>query len=84
MHLLVHACTTGELARRADISAASASQHATVLRKAGLISTSRQGNTVRHTLSPLGAELLNTHHTPTYATAHGGPFDRTNLTPPAG
>lgn len=64
MHLLVHASTTGELARRADISAASASQHATVLRQAGLVSTHRQGNTVRHTLSPLGAELLSSPRRP--------------------
>ncbi|MDW8806541.1 winged helix-turn-helix domain-containing protein [Streptomyces scabiei] len=64
MQLLVHASTTGELARRADISAASASQHATVLRQAGLISTRRQGNTVRHMLSPLGAELLNSPRGP--------------------
>lgn len=64
MQLLVHASTTGELARRADISAASASQHATVLRQAGLVSTHRQGNTVRHTLSPLGAELLNSPRGP--------------------
>ncbi|MFD9440944.1 ArsR/SmtB family transcription factor [Streptomyces sp. NPDC060006] len=80
MHLLVHACTTGELARRADISPASASQHATVLRQAGLVSTSRQGNTVRHSLSPLGAELLIAHHTPapvrTPAPVHPHPTHR--------
>ncbi|MDT0573596.1 winged helix-turn-helix domain-containing protein [Streptomyces sp. DSM 3412] len=64
MQLLVHAGTTGELACRADISAASASQHATVLRQAGLISTRRQGNTVRHSLTPLGAELLNSSRGP--------------------
>ncbi|MEU9124168.1 winged helix-turn-helix domain-containing protein [Streptomyces sp. NPDC048506] len=51
-------CTTSELARRADVSLASASQHATVLRDAGLLNTLRQGNAVLHTLTPLGAALL--------------------------
>ncbi|SHK73794.1 transcriptional regulator, ArsR family [Streptomyces yunnanensis] len=51
-------CTTSELARRVDVSLASASQHATVLRDAGLLSTLRQGNAVLHTLTPLGAALL--------------------------
>ncbi|MFI0151000.1 ArsR/SmtB family transcription factor [Streptomyces lydicus] len=51
-------CTTSELARRADVSVASASQHATVLRDAGLLNTLRQGNAVLHTLTPLGAALL--------------------------
>ncbi|TJZ55730.1 winged helix-turn-helix transcriptional regulator [Streptomyces piniterrae] len=51
-------CTTSELARRVDVSVASASQHATVLREAGLLVTLRQGNAVLHTLTPLGAALL--------------------------
>ncbi|MFH8571283.1 ArsR/SmtB family transcription factor [Streptomyces sp. NPDC017993] len=51
-------CTTSELARRVDVSLASASQHATVLRDAGLLVTLRQGNAVLHTLTPLGAALL--------------------------
>jgi len=51
-------CTTTELAGRAGISPASASQHATVLRDAGLITTSRQGSAVLHMLTPLGASLL--------------------------
>lgn len=51
-------CTTTELARRADVSLASASQHATVLRDAGLLLTLRRGNAVLHTLTPLGAALL--------------------------
>ena len=37
---------------------AAASQHATVLRKAGLIITHRQGSSVLHVLTPLGADLL--------------------------
>jgi DNA-binding transcriptional ArsR family regulator len=51
-------CTTTELARRANISLAAASQHASVLRGAGLIASLRQGGAVLHVLTPLGAELL--------------------------
>ncbi|WP_329102337.1 winged helix-turn-helix domain-containing protein [Micromonospora sp. NBC_01699] len=53
------ACTTGQLAERLAASLASASEHATVLRRAGLISTIRQGKAVLHVLTPLGADLLN-------------------------
>ncbi|WP_345036084.1 winged helix-turn-helix domain-containing protein [Streptomyces sannanensis] len=51
-------CTTSELARRAGVSLASASQHAAVLREAGLVVTLRHGNAVLHTVTPLGAALL--------------------------
>ncbi|MEU8265249.1 helix-turn-helix domain-containing protein [Micromonospora sp. NPDC048999] len=51
-------CTTGELARRLAISAASASEHATVLRDAGLVTTTRQGRAVRHHLTTMGERLL--------------------------
>lgn len=54
-----HGTTTSELARRAGVSLASASQHASVLREAGLVVTLRHGNAVLHTLTPLGAALLN-------------------------
>ncbi|WP_455359333.1 ArsR/SmtB family transcription factor [Streptomyces sp. SYSU K21746] len=50
--------TTSELARRAEVSLASASQHACVLREAGLVATLRHGNSVLHTVTPLGAALL--------------------------
>ncbi|MCP3800773.1 winged helix-turn-helix domain-containing protein [Allokutzneria sp. A3M-2-11 16] len=50
--------TTSELARRMNISPASASQHATVLRNAGLVTSRRYGSAVLHTLTPLGASLL--------------------------
>ncbi|MGW6836569.1 ArsR/SmtB family transcription factor [Streptomyces sp. NPDC054949] len=49
---------TGDLARRTGTSPATASHHATVLRAAGLLSTGRDGNGVRHTLTPLGRALL--------------------------
>ncbi|MCT2547733.1 helix-turn-helix transcriptional regulator [Streptomyces atratus] len=52
-------CTTTELARHAGISPASASQHATVLRTAGLTRTTRHHNTALHTTTPAGHSLLN-------------------------
>ncbi|MFD0819619.1 ArsR/SmtB family transcription factor [Micromonospora zhanjiangensis] len=51
-------CSTGEVARRLQISAAAASQHTTVLRNAGLIISQRERNTVLHTLTPLGRAIL--------------------------
>jgi DNA-binding transcriptional ArsR family regulator len=51
-------CTTGEVARRLRISPAAASQHATVLRNAGLLVSHRDRNTVLHTLTPLGRAIL--------------------------
>jgi DNA-binding transcriptional ArsR family regulator len=51
-------CTTGEVARRLNISPAAASQHTTVLRNAGLLVSQRDRNTVLHTLTPLGRAML--------------------------
>lgn len=50
--------TTTELARRLNVSVAAASQHATVLRNADLITTSRRGGSVLHRITPLGLALL--------------------------
>ncbi|MGC5017903.1 helix-turn-helix domain-containing protein [Micromonospora sp. DT47] len=50
--------STSQVARTIGISVASASQHTTTLRSAGLISTHRAGSAVRHTLTPLGQHLL--------------------------
>jgi DNA-binding transcriptional ArsR family regulator len=58
LHALRSSCTTSELADRLGISAAGASQHTAVLRRAGLITTRRVRNTVLHTLTPLGVALL--------------------------
>jgi DNA-binding transcriptional ArsR family regulator len=52
-------CGTGELALRVGISPAAASQHAAVLRRAGLITTQRDGGSVMHALTSLGSALLN-------------------------
>jgi DNA-binding transcriptional ArsR family regulator len=49
---------TSELARMTGISLAGASQHATVLREAGLVVTHRHQGSAMHRLSPRGATLL--------------------------
>ncbi|MGI5214776.1 ArsR/SmtB family transcription factor [Plantactinospora sp. CA-290183] len=49
---------TTDLARRAGISTPSASQHASVLRDAGLLRTTRHGKAAHHTLTPLARALL--------------------------
>ena len=51
--------STTEIAKRMRISAPTASEHAAILRGAGLIVTRRDGNTVLHSLTPTGAALLN-------------------------
>ncbi len=53
-----NSCTTGELARRTGVTAPTASLHATTLRAAGLTTSTRRGNTVVHTPTPLGSALL--------------------------
>lgn len=50
--------STSQVARTVGISIASASQHTTTLRSAGLITTHRAGSAVRHALTPLGEHLL--------------------------
>ncbi|MET7748893.1 winged helix-turn-helix domain-containing protein [Micromonospora sp. NPDC005367] len=50
--------TTTALARATGISLASASEHATALRAAGLLTTVRVGGAVRHRLTSLGTHLL--------------------------
>ncbi len=58
LRTIADGCSTTELADRVGISLAAASQHASVLRDAGLITTHRQGSAVLHVLTPLGVELL--------------------------
>ncbi|MEV4344478.1 helix-turn-helix domain-containing protein [Actinoplanes sp. NPDC049596] len=50
--------TTSELARLIGVSLATASEHATVLRNAGLIASHRHGNMVIHQVTDLGTSLL--------------------------
>lgn len=54
---LDEACTTTGLARRIGVSNATASAHASALRAAGLLITTRTGRSVHHARTPL-AELL--------------------------
>jgi DNA-binding transcriptional ArsR family regulator len=53
--------STTELADRAGVSPPSASEHATVLRRAGLLTTQRLGQAVRHQPTELGCRLLGRH-----------------------
>lgn len=53
---------TTELARRVNISPATASHHATVLRNARLITTRQTGKAVLHTVTSLGTDLLEQEH----------------------
>jgi DNA-binding transcriptional ArsR family regulator len=50
--------TTGELAVRLGISAATISHHTAILRDAGLITSTRAASTVRHSLTRLGEALI--------------------------
>jgi DNA-binding transcriptional ArsR family regulator len=59
LHAAGTGCTTTELAGRVGVSPASASEHATVLREAGLLSSRRDGNRMVHHLTRLGLALLN-------------------------
>lgn len=56
--------STSGLARQIDASLASASQHTTILREAGLITSTRLGKAVLHSLTPLGRELVGTNDQP--------------------
>jgi DNA-binding transcriptional ArsR family regulator len=59
LRALTFGCGTMQLARDLRISPATASAHVTALREAGLAATRRTGRAVRHTLTPLGMQLLN-------------------------
>ncbi len=52
---------TAELAAAVQISPASASEHAKILRDASLIETRREGRGVRHSLTSLGTAMAGTH-----------------------
>jgi DNA-binding transcriptional ArsR family regulator len=58
LQALVQGLTTTELAHHVGVSPGSASQHASVLRNAGLVSTTRTPTSAIHTLTPLGEALL--------------------------
>ncbi|WP_043268614.1 helix-turn-helix domain-containing protein [Streptomyces sp. CT34] len=58
LEVVAAGCTTSELARRLNVSPATATHHTAILREAGLISSHRAGGHVHHTLRSLGAALL--------------------------
>nr|WP_238355820.1 winged helix-turn-helix domain-containing protein [Kribbella sandramycini] len=55
---LVSPAGTSQLARRLNISNASASEHARVLRAAGLLTTDRSRGATHHSLTPTAVQLL--------------------------
>lgn len=57
-------CTTADLSMRLKISAASASEHARILREAGLLVSHRDGMRVIHQITALGTALLEGDSTP--------------------
>ena len=58
LRALVQPSSTSTLAAQLTISKASASEHARVLREAGLVATRRDAHSVVHSLTPLGQQLL--------------------------
>jgi DNA-binding transcriptional ArsR family regulator len=58
LRTLVSERTTTELARGLHISSASASTHAAALRGAGMVTTRRDGKSVRHALTELGKAVV--------------------------
>jgi DNA-binding transcriptional ArsR family regulator len=61
LRLLSRPTVTKDIARRLGISPASASEHATALRAARLITSQRDGKAVLHHATPLGLDLINTN-----------------------
>lgn len=82
LRMVESGCTTTELARRMGVSAALASEHARIMREAGLLASVRDRNTVVHALTPLGVDLLaaNSGHRPPVAAA--APSHGTTGAPP--
>lgn len=58
LRLLLRPRSTSELAEHLGTSTGTASKQATVLRNAGLITSSRRGTSVQHLVTPLGVALL--------------------------
>ncbi|MFE2289646.1 winged helix-turn-helix domain-containing protein [Streptomyces sp. NPDC059452] len=58
LEILTRSLTTTEVGERVGISSAAASQHTSILRAAGLITTLRTFNKVQHSITPLGGALL--------------------------
>lgn len=65
--------TTGEIVAALEVSAATVSHHTGVLGRSWLITTRRDGASVRHALTPLGRSLLDAHGLPCAPPAPPGP-----------
>ncbi|WBQ04963.1 winged helix-turn-helix domain-containing protein [Kribbella sp. CA-293567] len=64
LRALTTSASTTQLSRRTGISLASASEHARVLRNAGLLITHRTAGTAHHSLTPTARRLLATGQAP--------------------
>ncbi|MCG5212845.1 winged helix-turn-helix domain-containing protein [Streptosporangium sp. KLBMP 9127] len=69
-------CTTSELARRTGTSLSSASAHAQILHRVGLITSTRHGNMVIHQITRLGTDLIRHPTLPSDSRAHHNDQDR--------
>ncbi|GAA5085640.1 ArsR/SmtB family transcription factor [Nocardia iowensis] len=58
LQVISEGCSTTELARQLGVSPATASEHASILREAGLVDSWRHRNAMRHEVTTLGAALL--------------------------
>jgi DNA-binding transcriptional ArsR family regulator len=58
MTVAITRCNTSEVAELTDISLATASQHASVLRASGLITSTRVGKSQIHEITPLGLGVI--------------------------
>ncbi|WP_326954160.1 ArsR/SmtB family transcription factor [Amycolatopsis sp. NBC_01286] len=58
MTVAITRCNTSELAELTDIALATASQHASVLRASGLITSTRAGKSQIHEITPLGLGVI--------------------------
>lgn len=58
LQVIAEGCSTTELARRLGVSPATASEHASILREAGLVESWRHRNAMRHEITTLGVALL--------------------------
>ncbi|MET7378423.1 winged helix-turn-helix domain-containing protein [Streptomyces sp. NPDC005526] len=58
LEIVQEGATTGEIAGRLGVAPATASEHTGALRAAGLLTSHREGQRVRHSLTPLGLGLL--------------------------
>lgn len=81
LHALTTEHSTTELARAISISPASASAHAAALRGAGLVTTQRDGQAVRHILTELGRAIVAVNSSNVERPDHSGTTRRNGRAP---